>query len=123
MKAIVYFLGFGLIAYCTYFNLYTRHAADSLKRMFQNYQLKYLSIIPAVAAVLFLIAAPAVKCSWPFWIIGILAAIEAIVAFLNPRGIYSRILEWLFKNVSDQAYRLLSIVGIIFGTLILTLIR
>lgn len=123
MKVIVYLLGFGLIAYCTYFNLYTRHAVNSLKGMFQNYRLKYLSAIPAAVAVLFLISTPAVKCPWPFWIIGILAAIEAIVAFLNPQEIYSKMIEWLFKNVSDQAYRLLSVFGIILGTLILTLVK
>jgi len=123
MKIIVYLLGFGLIAYCTYFNLYTRHAVNALKGMFQNYQLKYLSAVPAVVAVLFLMSTPVVKCPWPFWIIGILAAIEAIVAFINPQGIYSRMLDWLFKNVSYQAYRLFSIIGIIFGALILTLVK
>ena len=123
MQIIVYLLGFGLIAYCTYFNLYTRQAVNALKGMFQNYPLKYLSVIPAVVAVLFLISTPAVICPWPFWIIGILAAIEAIVAFINPQKIYSRMLDWLFKNVSYHAYRLFGIIGIIFGTLILTLVK
>lgn len=123
MKVIVYLLGFGLIAYCTYFNLYTRQAVKALKGMFANYQLKYLSAIPAVFAVLFLISTPAVKCPWPFWIIGILAAGEAIIAFFNPQKIYSRMLDWVFENVSYQAYRLVGIIGIIFGTLILTLVK
>ena len=123
MKVIVYLLGFTCIAYCTYFNLYTRHAVNALKSTFQTYRLKYLAAIPAVVAVLFLISAPATKCPWPFWIIGILAAIEAIVAFFNPQKIYSRMLDWLFENVSDQAYKFFAIIGIIFGTLILTLVK
>lgn len=123
MKIIVYLLGFACIAYCTYFNLYTRQAANALKNMFHSYQLKYLAGMPAVVAVLFLISAPATECPWAFWIVGVLAAIEAIVAFINPQKIYSKMLDWLFENVSDQAYKLFSIIGIIFGTLILTLAK
>jgi len=123
MKIIVYLLGFSCIAYCTYFNLYTQHAAKSLESMFQNYPLKYLAAIPAVVAVLFLISAPATKCPWPFWIIGIIASIEAVVAFTNPHKIYTKILDWLFDNVSEQAYRLFSILGIILGTIFLTQAR
>ncbi|CAD7840563.1 MAG: hypothetical protein [Olavius algarvensis Delta 4 endosymbiont] len=123
MEVVVYLLGCGMIAYCSYLNLYTRQAVNALKSLFQNYQLKYLSIIPAIVAVLFLMSTPVVKCPWPFWIVGILAAIEAIVAFINPRKIYSRMLDWLFENVSYQAYRMVGIVGIIFGTLLLTLVK
>ncbi|WP_218188433.1 hypothetical protein, partial [Desulfosarcina cetonica] len=121
MKIVIYLLGLGIIGYCSYLNLYTRQALDSLKSLFQTYQLRYLAAIPAVFAVLFLISAPAAKCSWPFWIVGVLAAIEAVVAFTNPQKIYSRMLDWFFEKVSDQAYRISAIAGIIFGTLILTL--
>jgi hypothetical protein len=121
MKVVIYLLGFAFIAYCTYLNLYTRQAVNALKNMFQTYQLKYLAVIPAVIAVLFLISAPAAKCPWPFWIFGILAAIEAVVAFTNPQKIYSRMLDWFFGKVSDQAYKIFAIIGIIFGTLIMTL--
>jgi len=123
MKVVIYLLGFACIAYFTYFNLYTRQAAHALKNMFQSYQLKYLAAIPAVVSVLFLIAAPAAECPWPFLIVGILAAIEAIVAFFNPQKIYSRMLDWLIENLSDRAYKFFGIIGIIFGTLILTLVK
>ena len=121
MKAVIYLLGIGLIAYCTYFNLYTRQAAISLKELFQTYKLKYLAVIPALFAILFIISAPAAQCPWPFWIVGTLAAIEALIAFTNPNEIYSKTLDWLFENATDQAYKIFSIIGIIFGTLILTL--
>jgi hypothetical protein len=121
MKVVIYLLGLGLVGYCTYFNLYTRQSVDSLKSMYQSYPLRYLAAIPAVFAVLFLISAPASKCPWPFWIVGVLAAIEAVVAFLNPRNIYRRMLDWFFEKVSDQAYKIFAIIGIIFGTLLLTL--
>ena len=123
MKIVIYLLGFACIAYCTYFNLYTRHAADALKRLYQTYQLRYLAMIPAVVAVLFFVSAPAAECPWPFWIVGMLSAIEAVVAFINPQNIYSRMLDWLFANTSDQAYKALAILGIIFGTLLITLAK
>jgi len=123
MEIIVYLLGISCITYCTYFNLYPRHAAKALESMFQNYPLKYLAVLPAVVAVLFLISAPVTECPWPFVIIGFIAAIEAVVAFNNPQKIYTRMLDWLFDNVSDQAYRVFSILGIILGTWILTLAK
>ena len=121
MKVVIYLLGFGCIAFCTYLNLYTQQAASALKKLFNTYQLKYLAIIPALVAVLFLIAAPAAKCPYPFWIVGILAAVEAIVAFTNPQKIYSRMVDWWFANVSDQTHKRCAIAGIVFGTLLLTL--
>ena len=121
MKVVIYLLGLACIAASAYCNLYPRQAATSLRSMFQTYQLKYLAAIPAVVAVLFLIVAPAAECPWPFWIVGILAAIEAVVAFVNPQNLYGRLLDWFFNGVSDQAYKVISLVGVIFGTLILTL--
>jgi hypothetical protein len=123
MKVIIYLLGITCIFYCAYFNLYTRQAVNALRKMFQTYQLKYLAAIPAVIAVLFLVSAPATRCPWPFWIIGVLAAIEAIVAFTNPQKIYSRMIDWLLADVSDQVYKIFAILGIILGTLILTLAK
>lgn len=120
MKVIVYLLGFGHIALCTYLILYTRESLDILKDMFQTFQLKYLSAIPAVYAILFLISASATAHSWVFRIIGLLAAVEAVVAFINPKKIYSQMLDWYFDNISDQANRLFGIIGIIFGIVILT---
>ena len=123
MDTIAYLLGFALIVYCTYANLYTRQAVTAIQKMYQAFQLKYLAAFPAVVAALCLISAPALACPWLFWIIGVAAAIEAVVAFLNPWQIYSRMLDWFFENVSDQAYRFFSILGIILGTLMLTMVK
>lgn len=123
MKVIVYLLGFGCIACCSCLILFTRETVNGFKGMFQTYQLRYLSAIPALFAVLFLVSAPAVKYPWIFWIIGVLSVIEALVAFFNPQKIYSRMLDWYFGNASDQTHRLFGIIGVIFGTVILTWIQ
>ena len=120
MKIIVYLLGFGHIALCACLILYTRESLNVLKGMFSTYPLKQLSAIPAGYALLFLISASATAQPWVFRIIGLLAAVEAVVAFINPQKIYSQMLEWYFGNVSAQVNRLFGIIGIIFGTVILT---
>jgi hypothetical protein len=123
MEAIVYLLGTALIVYCIYSNLYTRQSVAAPQKMYRTYQLKYLAVFPAVVSVLRLISAPALTCPWPLWIIGIAAAIEAIVAFLKPKHIYSRTFEWFFENGSNRTYQFFSIIGIIFGTLIMTMVK
>lgn len=123
MKVIIYLLGFGHIAVSTCLILYTRETVDTLKGLIQTYQLRYLSAIPAVFGLLFLISASATAYPWIFRIIGLLAMGEAIVAFTNPQKLYSRMLDWYFGNVSDQTQRLFGIIGIVFGTVILTWIK
>jgi len=120
MKVIVYLLGFGHIAVCTYLILYTSKSISSLKSMFDTYQLKFLSAIPAMYGLLFLISASATSHPWVFRIVGLLALAEAVVAFTNPRKIYSEMLDWYFGNVGEQGNRLFGMIGIVFGTVILT---
>ncbi len=123
MKAIVYLLGFGHIAASTCLVLYTRETVDWIKGLFKAYHLKYLSAIPAVFGLLFLISASATTYPWVFRIIGVLAFAESAVAFIDPQKIYSRMLDWYFEKVADQTNRLFGIIGIIFGTVLLTWIK
>jgi len=120
MKGIVYLLGFGHIAICSYLILYTRRSVAALKSWFKTYPLRYLSAIPAVFGLLFLFSASSTTHPWVFRTIALLAFCEAAVAFADPQHIYSRMVDWYMKHVSDQTNRLFGIIGIIFGTLILT---
>jgi hypothetical protein len=120
MKVIVYLLGFGTIAISSFLILYTRETVSTVKGWFQTYPLKYLSALPAVFGVLFLISASATTHPWVFRILALLAFCEAVVAFTNPQKIYSRMLDWYFEKVSGQTNRLFGVIGIIIGTVILT---
>ncbi|MBC2713223.1 MAG: hypothetical protein HGJ94_20190 [Desulfosarcina sp.] len=120
MKVIVYLLGFSCIAMCSFLILYTRESVNALKKLFDSYELRYLSIIPAVTGLLFLVSASATGYPWVFRIIAVIAFAEAVLAIVNPNKIYSRMLDWYFGNLSDQTQRLFGIIGIIFGTVILT---
>ncbi len=123
MKVIVYLLGFGHIAAYSCLILYTRESVAALKGLFQKFQLKYLSAIPAALGFLLVICASATTYPWVLRIVGLLAIGEAVVAFTNPKKIYSRILDWYFGKASDQTQRLFGIIGIIFGTVILSWIK
>jgi len=123
MKVIVYLLGFGHIAIYSCLILYTKESVEALKGLFQKSQLKYLSAIPAALGLLFLISASGTTYPWVLRIAGLLAIGEAALAFTNPNKIYSRMLDWYFGKVSDQAQRAFGIIGIIFGTVILSWIK
>jgi hypothetical protein len=120
MEMLVYLLGLGHIVICSCLTLQPKGTIDVLRKLFQKFQLSYLAIIPALYGLLFWISASATIHSWVFWLVGILAFCEAILAFFNPNKIYSRLLDWYFDSVSDQTQRLLGIIGIIFGTLMTT---
>ena len=123
MKAIVYILGFGHIAICTCLILYTKETVEAIKSMYQKIALRYLSAIPALLGFLMLISAPATTYPWLLRVIGVLAFCEAVLAFGNPQKIYSRMVDWYFTKVSDQAQRLFGIIGVIFGTALIGWIK
>jgi uncharacterized protein YjeT (DUF2065 family) len=122
MKVIVYLLGIGYIAIGSCLILYTRSTLDALKGLFQKYPLKYVAILYAICGLLFLISASAITYPWIFRIIGVIAIIEAILAYTNPQAIFTRILDWYF-GLSDQAQRLVGIISIILGTAFIGWIR
>lgn len=120
MKVIVYLLGFMYIAICSFLILYTRETVNAFNKWFHRCELRYLSIIPAVVGLLFLMSANATCYPWVFRIIAVIAFAEAVLALINPRQIYSRMVDWYFGALSDRTQRLFGILGIIFGTVILT---
>lgn len=115
MKVIVYLLGIGYIAIGSCLILYTRSTVYALKDLFLKYPLKYVAVLYAIFGFLFLISASAITYPWIFRIIGVIAIVEAILAYTNPQAIFTRILDWYF-GLSDQAQRLIGIVSIILGT-------
>ena len=120
MKVIVYLLGFTYIAMCSFLILYTREAVTTFKKLFDSYEIRYLSIIPVVIGLLFLVSANATCYPWVFRIIALAAFAKAVLAILNPQKIYSRMLDWYFMDISNRTHRLFGIIGIVFGTVILT---
>lgn len=118
MKVIFYFLGVVYIAIGSICILYTKEYVDVLKKLIQEIPRKVLSAFPAVFGILFFISASATNFPWFFRVIGILAFVKAVVIFINPQNLYSRLLDWYFE-LTDQTQRLFGIISIIFGMVIL----
>ena len=120
MTIIVYLLAVWLIAVGSCLILYTQATVNAFKALCDKVPLRVVAVIQAVFGLLFLISASAVTYPWIFRIFGLLAIAKAALAFVNPKGIYTRMLDWYFAKVSDQAQRLFGIIGIILGTAILS---
>ena len=123
MKVIAYLLGFGYIAICSCLILYTRATVDTLNGLARNYPLKYLSAFAAVVGLLFFLCASVTTYPWVLRLVGFVAIGEAVIAYTNPQELYTRMLDWYFEKVSEQTHRLFGIIGIIFGTVILSWIE
>ena len=123
MKAIAYLLGFTYIVSSSFYILYTRETIAAFKRFLDSYELRYLSIIPAIVGLLFLTSANAYCYPWVFRIIAVIAFAEAVLAFVNPNNIFSRMLDWYLGGFSDRTNRLFGIIGVILGTLFIAWVR
>jgi hypothetical protein len=120
MTVIAYVLGLWLIAVGSCLILYPQAVVNAVKALCNKVPLRGIGVIQAVFGLLFLISASAVTYPWVFRVIGLLAFAEAALAFFNPQGIYTRMLDWYFTKVTEQTQRLFGIIGIIFGTAILS---
>ncbi len=123
MKVIAYLLGFGYIAICSCLILYTTATVDTLKGLTRKYPLNYLSAVAAVIGLLFFLCASVTTYPWVLRLVGLVAFGEAVLAYTNPQELYTRILDWYFDQVSEQTHRLFGIIGIIFGTVLLSWIE
>lgn len=123
MKVIAYLLGVGSIAGFSCLVLYTTATVDMLKTLLQKYPPKYIAAVPAVLGLLFLISGSAVTYPWVFRLIGLLAIGKAVLVYIDPQKIFSRMTEWYFEKVSEQGQRLFGIIGIILGTAILSWVQ
>ena len=123
MKAIAYLLGFTYIVTSSFYILYTRETVSAFKRFLDSYQLRYLSIIPVIVGLLFLVSANATCYPWVFRVIAVISFAEAVLAFVNPNNIFNRMLDWYLGSFSDRTNRLFGIIGVILGTLFIAWVR
>ena len=123
MKLIAFLLGITYISMSSLFILYTRETVNAFKKFFASYELRYLAIIPAVVGLLFLVAANAIVYPWLFRIIAVIAFAEAVLALVNPNGIYTKLLDWYFEGLSDRTNRLFGIIGVVLGTVFIAWIK
>ena len=100
--------------------LYTNETKNIVKRIFSNIDRKILSVLPFVLGILFILSASATRIPWLFRVIGLMAVIEGVVFLLITKDMYDKFMDWYLNSLSDQTYRLSGILGIIFGTAVLS---
>ncbi len=100
--------------------LYTAETRNTLKAFLSHTNRKALSALPFVAGILLIISASASTYPWLIRLFGLIGLMKGGFVFVNPDGIYDRIVQWFLEYVSDQGYRLFGIITVILGTAVLS---
>lgn len=116
MEWILYLISVIWIASGSSFILYTAEARETVRRLIEKSDSKLLAAIPLVVGVLLIVAGSASSHPWFLRLVGLLALIKGGLIIANPENIWSKLTDWYLNQLSDQAYRLIGIIGIILGT-------
>jgi len=100
--------------------LYTNETRKFVRSIFNDLDQKILSALPFIFGILFIFSASATRIPWFIRLIGLLAVIEGVIFLLIPKDLYERFMDWYLNLLSNQTYRLSGILGIIFGTAVLS---
>ena len=100
--------------------LYTDEFRQSMRQMFEEMDRRVLAVLPFMAGLLFLWAAPASRNAWFIRLLGITAMIKGGFIFANPNNLYEKITDWYLNSASDQTYRFYGIMALILGTAVLS---
>jgi uncharacterized protein YjeT (DUF2065 family) len=100
--------------------LYTNGTKNIVKSIFSDIDQKILSALPFIFGILFIFSASATRIPWLFRLIGLMAVVEGMVFFFISKDMYDKFMDWYLNSLSDQTYRLSGILGIIFGTAVLS---
>ena len=119
MKIILYAFSLIYIATGVCMILYTNETRNVFKQLVQM-GLKAMAVIAFVMGLLLILAASASHYPWFLRVIGVLALAEGVLLFLNPQDIMAKIYDWFLEQASDQTFRAMGIVTVIFGTALIS---
>jgi uncharacterized protein YjeT (DUF2065 family) len=120
MKWVLYAISLFYISIGCCTILYTNEIQKFVRSIFSNIDQKILSALPFIFGILFILPASATRIPWLFRVIGLMVIIEGVVFFLISKTLYDKFMNWYLNSLSDQTYRLSGILGIIFGTAVLS---
>jgi uncharacterized protein YjeT (DUF2065 family) len=120
MKWVLYAISLIYISIGCCSILYTKETRNAIKGIFNNMDQKILSALPFIFGILFIFSASATRIPWLIRFIGLMAVIEGVVFLVIPKDLYEKFMDWYLSALSDQTYRLSGILGIIFGTAVLS---
>ena len=115
---IIYFIVVGIILI-----LYTDWLRKHLQKMLKSVNFRWLSPLPLIFGVLFILSRDLISHPWFIIAIGILAIGKGIYFLLSPKKQFDTLLNWWINKAQDITYRFWGLIIFILGTAIFTWIR
>jgi uncharacterized protein YjeT (DUF2065 family) len=100
--------------------LYTTECRKLLGNMLTGIDRRFLAPLPAIFGILLILAASQARNSGFIRLLGIIGVAKAGFIFVNPKGLYGQVNNWLLNSASDQTFRLFGIISLILGTAVLS---
>ncbi len=100
--------------------LYTKETRNVMERFLLQIDRRILSILPFIAGILFIFAAPASSNPWFIRFLGVMGVAKGVFIFFDPNNLYDRINNWQLNSISDQTRRLWGIIVLVLGTAVLS---
>jgi uncharacterized protein YjeT (DUF2065 family) len=120
MAWFLYFISVAWISIGACTILYTAETRNTYKSLLSKTNRKVLSALPFAAGILLVISASASAYPWLIRFFGLIALIKGGFVFVNPNGMYDKIIRWYIESVSEQGHRLFGIITVILGTAVLS---
>ena len=119
MKIILYAFSLVYIATGVCMVLYTEETRNVFRKLVQM-GFRVMSVVASVMGLLLILAASASHHPWFLRIIGLLALGEGVLLYINPHDIMGKLYDWFLKQTSDQGFRAMGIITVIFGTALIS---
>jgi uncharacterized protein YjeT (DUF2065 family) len=120
MKEFLYAYSVLCIGLGAYLVLYTTEYRKLLGNMLTGIDRRFLAPLPAIFGILLILAASQARNSGFIRLLGIIGVAKAGFIFVNPKGLYEQVNNWLLNSASDQTFRLFGIISLILGTAVLS---
>ncbi|MCP4746860.1 MAG: hypothetical protein GY874_12090 [Desulfobacteraceae bacterium] len=116
MQWFLYFVGTIWIVFGCCSILYTAQTRQQFHKILTESNRKTIAIITFAASILLVISGQATVHVWFVRVLGLAGIVKAVLIFLNPNEIYAKWTTAVLDSTSDQTYKLIGIIIIIFGT-------
>jgi len=123
MKWFLYFMSIYFIIAGAIFILYTGWLRRLFQKMLRSVNLRWLSPLPLIFGVLFILSKDSVPYPWFIVVIGILIIGKGVYLLLSPKKHIDTIINWWMDKAQDITYRFWGLIIFILGITIFTWIR
>lgn len=123
MAWFLYFISVAFISVGACAILYTAETHKFVSALLSKTNRKVISALPFGVGLLLIVSASTSSFPWLLRFFGLVGLIKGAFAFLNPKGMYGKIIHWYIESLSEQGDRLFGILAVILGTAVLSWIK